>query len=142
MYVNYSPETFLTKEIIHEHSRQREFTYKDHYFSNHSDKKKQQALDALSFIPINLHYHERYKINLAITSIFGAEAQEILLKHWQHENTKKLVNDVQTQVTYALTHPIMISAGTLFYYARQYGFSFWSTKTDKFAINQYAQQKP
>jgi hypothetical protein len=124
LYVNYKPDIFLTRDIINEASRQLQITYTKKPLEDNTDKEKQQALKALSFIPSNLNYHERFKINLAITSIFGTEALSILSKHWQHENSRKLLNDIQTQVTYAMTHPIMISAGTLFYYAKQYGFSF------------------
>ncbi len=124
LYINYTPNIFLTKDIINEHSKQHSMTFSRTYTDEHSDKKKQKALEALSFIPGNLQYHDRYKINLAITSIFGAEAYQILSRHWQHENPRKLVSDIHTQVTYAMTHPIMISAGTLFYYARKYGYCF------------------
>jgi len=124
LYINYTPEIFPTRKIINKHTGQREFTVTNQYPQYSSNKKKQQVLEALSFIPANLHYHDRYKINLAIASVFGTEAQEILSKHWQHENHKKLLNDIHTQVTYALTRPIMISSGTIFYYAKHYGFTF------------------
>ncbi len=124
LYVNYSPEIFLTKDMITSYSKQRELTFTRQSPVENPDKKKQKALEALSFIPTNLHYHERFKINLAVISVFGSEAQGILLNHWQHENHNKLINDIKTQVSYALNHPIMISAGTLFYYAKQYGFNF------------------
>ncbi len=129
LYVNYHPQVFSSKKVL-QNSRQKSLNYKHtqrvNFQTVNQTRDNGQVLKALTYIPANLDYYTRFRINMAIISVFGNEAETILLNHWQHENPIKLHKDIRDQIKYTMTHHIRITIGTLYYYAKQYGFKFYS----------------
>jgi len=98
-----------------------ENTNRINVYQDCGDVSKDEAVKALRFIPKTLRYNDRLPVNLAVISIFGHDAEAILLNHWQTENTRKLKDDIRDQIRDYKTPGI--SAGKLFQVAKKHGYS-------------------
>ncbi len=130
-YFSYDPDAFLTNSpTILEVAEQAKVkrieqetegnTKRININQNFGDIDKDEALKALQCIPADLNYHTRLPINFAVISIFGNEAEAILLNHWQHDNPTKLKKDIRSQITSFESNSI--GAGSLFHIAKENGY--------------------
>ena len=131
-YFSYDPDSYLNSspailEVAEQAKIKRieqetvENTDRLHIQQDYGDVSKDEALKALSLIPTNFGYSERLTVNLSVISIFGHEAEAILLNHWNHNDKTKLQNDIRSQIRgYNTTG---INAGKLFQVAKKHGYS-------------------
>lgn len=134
-YYNESPSVYLVaesatlarikKDIEDENKRQSEL-----FLAEDQSIDRDEAERALSYIPKTLPYHDRFRINLSVISIFGVDAEAILLGHWNHDEPAKLRNQIRDQFSkYDSYRQGIITAGTLFHEARKNGYK--STKNNR-----------
>ncbi len=88
---------------------------------DYGDIDKDEALKALQCIPADFKYEQRLPVNFAVISIFGNEAEDILLNHWQNDNPTKLQNDIRSQIKSYQSNGI--GAGSLFHIAIKHGYT-------------------
>jgi len=123
MFINHEAQSYKIKNVLPTVTTHRKYSS----YRKNINHEKQQVLQALSYIPHDLSYDERFKINIALLSELGEEAISILLKHWQVDSQAKLTRDLKQQYQYTQKlHHQAITIATLFYIAQQNGFSFKS----------------
>lgn len=84
---------------------------------------EEEVLKALSCIPKTFDYNERLPINLAVISIFGDRALDLLMSHWIHDDRDKLERDIREQIRDSKG---LVSVGTLFKTAQEHGYKITS----------------
>jgi len=96
-------------------------THRINIIQDFDDINKDEALKALQCIPTNFSYTDRLPINLSVISIFESDAENTLVNHWVTEDKTKLRNDIRSQIKSFKANKI--TAGSLFYIAKEYGYS-------------------